>query len=107
MGRVGQLPVRPHRYAGREHTRATRRQRPRRHEGNGVNPADRLEAAAERFADTLNEAIVVRVQAALALERDRHDAELAELRGRVQYLEDYARGSALREAQLHSVRVEP
>jgi len=68
-----------------------------------VNDRD-LERAAERFADTMNEAIAVRVQMALSLERDRMNAELAELRERVMLLERHA---IAREYGPHSVRVKP
>lgn len=42
-----------------------------------------LEETAERFADALFEAISVRVRTAIVLERERTDAELAELRDEI------------------------
>lgn len=45
-----------------------------------MTPDARLAHAAERFADTVAEAIAAQVERAVALERDRHDAALAELR---------------------------
>ena len=44
---------------------------------------ERLAASAERFADVVHEAIATRVRYALALEQDRRDAEIAELRDEI------------------------
>ncbi len=55
----------------------------------------RLERAAERFADTVANAIAVQVERAWQLERERMNAELAELRDEVHH---YARPSISDEA---------
>jgi len=52
-----------------------------------------LEHAAERFADTVHEAVVLRVREAMALEHDRYNAELAELRAWQHDHDKYAGGS--------------
>lgn len=74
-------------------------------------PDDRLEAAAERFADTVHRVIAERVRVSVELERDRYDAELGELRERVRMLEGYV--GTLQDAvlshereRLHSVRAD-
>lgn len=45
--------------------------------------SERMERTAQRFADSLHENIEARVQLALALERDRFEAELALVREQV------------------------
>ena len=71
---------------------------------------DRLEAAAARWADTVAEAIAVRVELAVALERDRHDAELAEIREQLASLgmivARYAVRDAAAYADAHSVKAD-
>ena len=51
-----------------------------------MTPDERLERAAERFAESVDEAVRVRVQVAWSLERDRLYAEIAELRDEVHLL---------------------
>jgi hypothetical protein len=48
-----------------------------------MEPTERMELAAQKFADRLHDAIAQQVQRALELERDRFDAELLELNNRV------------------------
>lgn len=60
-----------------------------------MTPDERTEAAARKWADAVNEAIEARVQLALALERDRQDAAIGELRAEL----DTAR-EQLRELQI-------
>jgi predicted ATPase len=70
--------------------------------------ADQLERAAERFADTVHEYVTAKVREAGALERDRHDAELAELRERVNGLASMVaahRIALIESGMLHSVKV--
>lgn len=82
-----------------------------------VTPDERLEAAARKWADTVNAAIETRVQLALALERERHDADIDSLTRRVDNLTAEIDGlrAAYRNldswlidgAARHSVRMEP
>lgn len=79
-----------------------------------------LERAAERFADTMHEAIAARVKWALAAERERMDADLAELRDELHELSRQTTTFAAKQVAfndavigsrdllgLHSVKVEP
>lgn len=76
-----------------------------------MTPDERLDAAAGRFADLIHEAISVRVKLALALERDRHDAEIAELRDEINTVAEGVAEVArlttqhVRDNAAHSVRV--
>ena len=74
-----------------------------------------LTRVTEVWMDTLRDTITTRVQSALALERDRHDEAIAELRDEIvtlanrlaglERVTDHDRGRFLKE--LHSVRVDP
>lgn len=75
-----------------------------------MNASERLEASAERFADSLSRTIETRVKLALRLEADRHDDAIDSLARDVRELRRYVEqlhALVLADNERHSVRVDP
>lgn len=73
-----------------------------------MNTAERLDASAQRFADTLSRVIETRVELALRLERDRSDDAIDSLAADVRSLRhhvDLLRAEVYGVTGEHSVRV--
>lgn len=65
-----------------------------------MTPGERLEAAAERFAESVAASIAAQVERAVALERDRYEARISKLERQM------ANVTWLITDQAHSVRVD-